>query len=74
MNETLIFVKILPLAFNTFIPMSFPLVEAPLKLPFRCSLKLPCLIYFNVLHILKSLTLKMSFKFKKKSHWEFWQI
>ena len=33
-NETLIFFKLVPLAFSTFIPVNFLLVKAPLKLLF----------------------------------------
>ena len=53
-NETLIFFQIVPLAFNTFIPSTFPLVEAPLKREVCDGVKLYCGISFNVLHILIS--------------------
>ena len=40
MNETLIFVKIVISTFNTIIPVSYPLVNAPLKLFFWYGVKL----------------------------------
>ena len=65
MNEILIFIKIISLEFNTFIPVSLLLVEAPLRLLFWYGSKLHCHICFNVLHVLKSY---LQFKKKKKSH------
>ena len=38
MNETGIFFSIVLLAFNNLIPLSFPLVEAPLKVLFEVTL------------------------------------
>ena len=48
------FFKIFLLAFSTPIPVSFPLVKAPLKHMYRDNRKLHCVISFNVLYILKS--------------------
>ena len=44
---------IIPLAFNRFIPVSLPLVKAPLKLFFRYGMKLYYYISFNVPYIFK---------------------
>ena len=45
----LVFFKIVPLAFHTIIPVSFILVEVPLKHFFWYDLKLQCHISFDVL-------------------------
>ena len=47
MNEILVFFKIVPMAFNTFILGSF------LKSPFWYSVNLFCSVSFNALHVLK---------------------
>ena len=54
MNKTLIFFKIVPLAFNTLIPVSFPLVKEPLKHLFCFSIKLHLYILLIALPVLKS--------------------
>ena len=61
MNKTLILFKIVPLPFNTLIPMSFSLVRAPMKV----LLKLHCCISF-----IKSYPLDKFFFIgnKKKNH------
>ena len=53
MNETLIFFQIVPLAFSTLIPVSFPGVKLPQKLLFWLGVKLHCCITFHLLHICK---------------------
>ena len=52
MNKMLIFVKMVPLNISTIIPLSFPLVEAPLNLLFWYDVKLRRHISFNVSHFL----------------------
>ena len=67
MNETLIFFKTVPhQLFSTLIPARFQLVEVPLKFFFWYGVKLHHHISFNVLHILKSLTLVINFQFRKQ--------
>ena len=53
-EQTLIFFNTVTLVFNTLIPVSFPLIKAPLKNFFRYGVKLYPHISFNVLHVLKS--------------------
>ena len=60
-----IFFNIVLLAFSTFIPVSFTLVKASQKYLFWCDVKLYRIISFNILHILKSLTLELKFQFRK---------
>ena len=53
------FFKIVPLPFSTFIPASFSLVNAPLKLPFS----------FNAIHIFKSYS---SYESLVQETWKSW--
>ena len=53
-EETSIFIKRISFALNTLIPVSFPLVNAPLKLLFSYGIKLYHCISFYVLYILRS--------------------
>ena len=62
MNEILIFYKIITLAFNTLIQLSFPLAEAPFKSFILHGLMLHYNI-FDVFCIPKSFTVKMNFQF-----------
>ena len=69
MNETLIFCNKVPLTFSTFIPVSFPLIETPIKLLFRYEVKIYHHISFNVLYILKSYPWgEFNFRKQKKGH------
>ena len=63
-TETLIFYKIVPLGFNIFIPLRFPLVETPLNLFFWYGGKLCCPISFN--HSSSNLIIQMNFQFWKQ--------
>ena len=67
MNIMFIFFKIVPLTFNTFIPVSFLLVKALMEL-FWYVIKLHCYISFNALHILESYTRSFSLENKKQLH------
>ena len=64
MNGPLISFKIVPLAINTLIPVSFLLVETLLKLLFSYIVQSCPHISFNGLHI--NLTLKINFQFSKQ--------
>ena len=67
-TRTLIFFKIVPIVFNTLIPMSLLLVEAPLKLLFLYVIKVHCYISFDVFPVHKSWD-EFSFRRRKrKSH------
>ena len=46
----------IPSAFNTINPVEFPLFKAPFKILFGYGTTLRCRISFNVLHVLKSLS------------------
>ena len=63
----LLFFQISPLAFNIFIPVSFPLVKAPLKL-LEYDVKLHHCISFNVFHFLKSYPEMNCLRNKKRLH------
>ena len=54
MNETLIFFRLVPLAFSNLIPVSFLSLKAPLKSPFSYDMRVHPRIYFNLYHVLKS--------------------
>ena len=60
LNETLILFKIVPMAFNSFILVSFPLVKPPLKPLFWYS------IFLSIFSILSNLTVEVIFQFTKE--------
>ena len=74
LNETLIFLETVPLIFNSLIPMSFPLVEAFLKLLFRYNVKLRRCISFNAPHVVEYLILEMNFQFIKQEKYEWCSV
>ena len=69
-NETFISFKIISLIFNTIIPASFSLVEAPLKLLFWYRVKLHRRIYFNIFLILKFFPLRGIFHLGNKETYD----
>ena len=68
-KETLVHFKIVPLAFYTIIPMTFPVVEAPMKL-FECGVKLHHHISLDAsLHPLILLEIKFQLRKQENVMW-----
>ena len=68
LNVRGIFQRNIPLTFNTFIPLHFLLVKAPLKLLFLYNVKLCHYFSFDIIHVIKSFLMNFQFKKEEKNH------